>query len=272
MDAPAPTPASTPPARRAPPVHAAELFCESCGEVTAHKILRLDPTSLSASSTLQGLARCRQCSLTHRFRSEPDRTCSITEILSKGPRSTASTVDLPARQRLQVGSNVAGLPHRIHRIERKNGRSVSEARAEDVATVWVTSTRWARVPVSVVEGRRTRAVALELAPTQLLEIGGIVRIEDRPYQIRAMRARGQTWHDLGRVFPARDVARVYAARTVSPPAGSSDWSRDRESPSASASSISRGARSRSSPGVSTNRARPRVRIAAGGPTHQSVRR
>lgn len=271
MAAPPDSPASSGPARTPPAVHAAEIYCEHCGRPTEHRVLRLDPSRASGDATIQGVARCRECHLTHPFRSEAERTIEVKEVVSEGPRSRSEVVRLPERQRLQVGSGVPGHGHLIHKIDRKDGRSVSEARAEQVATLWVTSDSAARVPVSIVEGRRTHSVVLVLPSDRVLEVGAPVTVEARTYTVRAIRAQRRTAHEPGTRFPARLVERVYAGRTAMPPAGSSDWTRDRERPSDDASSTSSAGRSRSSPGETKNRGRPRARNAEGGAAHHSVR-
>ncbi len=253
-------------------VHSAEIFCDSCRRATPHRILRLDPpASRGPVGTLQGVARCRECRLTHRFRTESPRTTEVDLIVSEGPRSTRRRVTLPRRLGLYIGEEIPGLPDRfrILRIDPANGRSVDTAWSEDVATLWVTPDAGGLVPVAIVEGRRTRSIQVPFAPDLRLEVAGAVRIEDRDYEVSAVRARGHTWRQIGDAFAAREVQRLYVRRTFTPPAGRSDWTRDRESPSSAARATSTSARSRSSPGTIVRRTRPRVRSAEGGATHHS---
>lgn len=252
-------------------VHAASLWCDACDQVTEHRILRLDPVARGRGGTLQGVARCRNCRTVHPFRSEAPGATELVEVVSEGARSTARRLELPAAQRLQVGSEVPGTGHLIHRLQDRTGRSVSEGTAGRLASVWTTASRACRVRVSLVEGRTTRPATLVVSPLEPLTIGEPITIDGRIWRIRAIRAAGFTDHDPGRTVAAGRVQRLYAGRIVNPPAGRSAWSRDREIPSAPASSTSRAARSRSSPGTSRNRTAPRARIAEGGPTHQSVR-
>lgn len=219
---------------------------------------------------MSGLARCGTCRWVHRFGSAAPSTVEVGQVLSEGSRSTPSRVRLPAGRRVQVGSRLPEQPRPVvvRRIERHDRASVPEARAEEIATVWVTADEGAVLAVSVVEGRRTRTVRLPTPPETRLAVGDSLEVEGRSLVIVGLRALGRTWKSPGDAFAAREVQRVYGRRTVSPPAGRSDWSRDRESPSSFASSTSRAARSRSSPGVSRNRIRPRSRQASGGATIQ----
>ena len=256
---------------KAQAVHSAEILCEVCGRPTPHRILRLDPlASGERTGPIQGIARCRECRTTHRFRAEPARSLDVAVVLSNGPTSTRSKARLPLGQSLRVGevADVGGAPLRVLRLDRTDGRSVREARVRELATVWATSELTPSVAVSIVEGRRTRSVRVTLPPDQRVEVEGPFEVEGRSYVVTAVRARGRTWRLAPDGFPAGEVDRVYVRRRATPPAGRRDWTREREIPSSSASSISRSARSRSSPGVTTARRRPRARSAAGGPAHQ----
>jgi len=235
-------------------IHGAEIFCEQCGVLTPHRILRLDPAPLGGRpGPIQGIAKCRHCRWTHRFRAEPERAVEVAEVLSDGPRSVASRRRLPAAAEVEVGRPLTDPKVRVRRIERKDGVAVRTARADQIATLWVTPDGPARVPVSIVEGRRTVATWLVVPPERPIEVGATIEIDERSYEVRGLRARGRTWRESGEVFPAGEVQRVYVGRTVSPPAGRSAWSRERPTPRAFDSSTSRSGRSRSSPGVSRNR-------------------
>ena len=253
-------------------VHSAEIFCESCGRATSHRVVRLDPPpSRGPVGTLQGIARCRICHLTHRFRVEAPRTVELDLIVSEGPESVRRRLRLPHGVPLSVEGEVPELDEhlRILRLDTHAGRTTSTARTESVATIWATRETGARVPVSIVEGRRTRSLKIVFAPELRLAVGGPVRIEGRDFEVSAVRARGRTWRELGDGFSAREVVRLYVRRTVTPPAGNNDWTRDRGRPSSAARATSTLGRSRSSPGTSRTRNRPRERSADGGAAHHS---
>ena len=167
---------------------------------------------------------------------------------------------------MQVGTGVPGSPDalRIHRIETRSGTSPSEARAEEVATLWVTRDVGAVVPISIVVGARTRTLKNTWPPETILEVGARLDLEGSEVRIVGLRALGRTWRRFGDRFRAFEVARVYARLTEIPPAGRRDWSRGRAMPSSRTSSASRSERSRSGPGVRTTRTVPRRRTASGG--------
>ncbi len=253
-------------------VHSAEIFCETCQRPTTHRVLRLDPPATKgAIGTIQGVARCRECRLTHRFRTESPRPIDIDLILSEGARSTRKRIQLARRTRLSVEAEVPDLEerYRILRIDTRAGPRSQSAWSEDVATLWVTNEIGALVPVAIVEGRRTRSLRVQFPPETRLAVAGAVEIEDREYEVSAVRARGHTWRDLGDGFAAREVVRLYVRRTLTPPAGSKAWSREREIPSSDERAISTSGRSRSSPGTIRTLTRPPNRRAAGGAAHQS---
>lgn len=231
-------------------VHAADLFCEVCLAETAHRIIVLDPTR---GKVVSGVARCRACHTTHRFRSENARTHEVFEISSDGPTSVRTPRLLPTSDSVVVGELLPGRnpPAVVHKIDRIDGRSARSALAREIHTVWVTPDVGAVVKVSLVEGRRTTAAKLTFSPETVLAVGAKVEVLGHPWQIVALRANGDTWREPDDAFPARNVERIYARRTVMPPEGNNAWSRSLGSPASRANWLSRSRRSRSGPGEST---------------------
>ncbi len=252
-------------------VHAAELRCDSCDRLTPHRILHVDRAGRRPNAPTRGIARCRTCGLVHPFTSSPPAAVQVAEIVSEGPASTRRRVPLPAGRRLQVGSGVpeSDVPVVIRKIEDRRGRSVGEARSEEIRTLWVTRDIGAIVPVSIVEGRRTRPARLVVPPETPLVVGERIRIEETEIVIAGLRARGRSWRKPGDAFPAGEVVRLYGRRNVMPPAGNSDWISERDTPRSRASPDSRSGRSRSSPGVMRKRRPPRGANDEGGATVQS---
>ncbi len=246
-------------------VHAALLYCETCDDRTPHRILRWDRRARAGAAS-RGIARCRVCRLTHAFATDVDLVREIALIRSDGPVSEQVRVELPQRLTLQTGQRLPGSaePWRILRIDRSDGRSVPRAEVSRIATVWTVPDRGTRIAVSIVEGRRTRPARLLSPPGTEFEVGGRVTVEGLRLEIAALRARGRTWHHPGARFSAREVERIYGRRIVRPPAGRSDWRTERERPSSFASSTSRAARSRSSPGRRRTRTVPSARTDSGG--------
>jgi uncharacterized Zn finger protein len=254
----------------APRVFAATLYCEVCGRLTPHRLLRTDPVRRGRAGSVRGTARCRVCQWTHRFETRPPGAVRVAQIVSAGENSERSAIELPARVRVQVGSGVPGSggPFRIQRIDTRDGRQVPAASSNEVATLWVVRDVGAIVPVSIVEGRRTRTARLVVPRETPYEVGRRVTVEGALLTIVALRARGTTWRRPGDAFVAGEVQRIYGRRIESPPAGSKDWSRGRGTPRSFESSASRSPRSRSSPGARSTRTSPRARTAEGGATVQ----
>lgn len=254
-------------------VRAAEIYCESCDRLTPHRILHVDRAGNRPSAPMRGIGRCKACGLVHPFSSTPPATVRFAEILSEGRASTRRLIDLPRGKRLQIGSGVpeSDVPVVIRKIENRQGRPVPQARAEEIGTLWVTRDLGAVVPVSIVEGRRTRPARLIVPRETVLVVGERIRVEETEIVIAGLRARARSWRKPGDAFPAGEVIRLYGRRHVMPPAGSSDWRSEREIPSSRASSVSRSGRSRSSPGVSRARRPPRAANAEGGATVHSSR-
>jgi len=244
----------------------ATLHCDNCGRDTPHRILRIVARKGAAPGELRGIARCRECRWTHPFEVTGPSTVEVAQIVSEGPRSVRTRITLPRFRRVQVGSGVPDAPEPllVHRIETHDGGSPSEAPAYEIATLWVTRNVGAVVPVSLVEGARTRTFRTTWPPETLLEVGARLKVERSEVLIVGLRAVGRTWRRPGDRFRALEVSRVYARRTEMPPAGRRDWRSGRAIPSSRASSTSRSERSRSGPGVSRTRTVPRRRTASGG--------
>ncbi len=261
----------TEPARAGARVHSAEIFCVACDRLTSHRILHVDRTGHRPNAPMRGVARCRACGLVHPFSSAPPASVQVAEIISEGPASTRRMIQLPEARRLQVGSGVpeSDVPVIIHKIENRLGRPVPEARSEEIGTLWVTRDLGAVVPVSIVEGRRTRPARLVVPRETILVVGERIRVEETEIVIAGLRARARSWRKPGDAFPAGEVIRLYGRRNVMPPAGRSDWRSDREIPSSRASTDSRSDRTRSSPGVRRTRSPPRAANAEGGATVHS---
>jgi len=253
-------------------LHAAELWCEQCARLTPHRIVHWDRRGRKAAGRRGGLARCRACGLTHPFEVRPVREHEFDLIVSRGATSERSRVRRPAGERVATGSLLSGAepPLTIHRLVRPGGDSVAMARISELASLWAVPADERRLPISIVDGARTRSGHWVVDPAATIALGQELELDGVPVRVVALRANGRTWR-FGEVrFPAREVQRVYGRRTVSPPAGRSDWSRGRGTESSRASSTSRWARSRSSPGVRRTRTSPRRRSAAGGATVQRI--
>lgn len=254
-----------------PRLLAATLECANCGRPTSHRILRWDRKGFPNGRRTSGISKCRVCGWTHPFDLVRANDIEIERIVSTGSVSSREKIRLAPGDTLVVGQRCPGAdpPLRIRRIDLCAGGSALEAQAIDVATLWVVPDAPPSVPVSILEGARTRTTRWQPDPQLVVEVGGQVLLEEVLLRVTALRARGRTWRRPGDRFRAAEVQRVYGRRMMSPPAGRRAWSRGRESPSSRTSSFSRSARSRSGPGVRRYRTVPRTRNADGGATVHS---
>ena len=257
---------------RAARLLSATLRCDSCGRETTHRILRWDRTSLGTAKRVSGVARCRECRWTHRFETAKGAEVEVQQITSRGSVSVRERIHLLASVPVEVGADLPGSvpPLRVYRIDLRSGGSARTAVAESVGTVWVGPHVAPSVPVSIQEGSRTRTVRWTVDPGVEVGVGDTVEIAGERIHVVALRAGGRTWRREGDRFSASRVERLYGRRSVSPPAGRTDWSHGRARPSSRTRSFSRSGRSRSGPGVIRTRTVPRAWIAAGGATLQSV--
>ncbi len=249
----------------------AVVFCENCGRETPHRILRLDRAGRGARRALGGIARCRSCRWTHPFVSVAAERAEVEAIISSGPTSERVQLKLPANEPLEVGAPLPGrrAEARIRKIELRAGGETSSAPARQVRTAWAVEETSRRLRIAILSGARSTTERIPQTAGLRLGVGTLLRLPSGPVTIVALRAHGHTWRRPGDEFPAEAVQVAYGRRTVRPPAGRSPWSRVRGTPSSRASSTSRSARSRSSPGASRKRTVPRARTASGGATDRN---
>lgn len=239
------------PAPGAAEIRRATLYCETCGALTPHRLLRIDRKS--PAGAVAGIGRCQECRTTGPFFSGAERSAPVEAIVSSGPRSERLRLDLPAKEQLHQGDllEVAGGPARLTKLEDRRHRPVREGHAEELSTVWATRSVESTVRVAVIEGDRSRTVRVPVSALPPLAVGASFRLGGAYLSVTALRARGRTWRRIGDAFPAEEVSVLYARRATNPPAGSRRWSTERETPSSRDSASSRRARSRSSPGDRT---------------------
>ncbi len=252
----------------APALHSSALACEVCGRVTPHRILHLQrETGRSGARpprSVHGVARCRVCDTVHPFSTRPrGRSVEVLEVLSEGARSTRRRIVVPFGRKIQVGSGVpdSDIPVMVRAIDRRDGRRVAEARAEEVGTLWVEREKPPLLRVSIIEGRRTTTTTIPVKGDPVFEVGQSFHLNGVELTIGMLRGRGLSWRRPGDRLRVSEIQRLYARRAFTPPAGRRDWRSVRESPVSRASSTSRSALSRSSPGVRRKRTVPRARTA-----------
>lgn len=266
MVEPASADAATPPASRrtgldaADRVHSAELYCENCGRPTAHRLLRVRSRRTGRTTLTEGLARCRECRWTHPFSSMQREPVVVRAVVSQGPGSRSTRFSFDPQRLLQVGDRLDGPdgPVQIRRLESADGRSRPRLRAEEAATLWLVSAGPAAIPISIVEGRITRAATLDSSGIDTIGLGDELRVQGERLVITAVRLGGRTVRQADGPLPADRVERIYARRKANPPAGSIGWRVARDRPRALASSTSWEARSRSSSGRRTKSSSPRA--------------
>jgi uncharacterized Zn finger protein len=175
-------------------IASAQIFCETCRRETSHRILRIVPGG-ERRGTVRGIARCKECRWTHPFESAPASTAVVNLVVSEHDRSTRSTVTFPRRRRLLVGSGLPSMDPslRVRRIDLRDGRQATDARVEEIGTLWATRESPPAVKVSVVTGRLTSTTRLPYTSGTRFEVGAPVMIQNRTHWIGAVRARGHTW-------------------------------------------------------------------------------
>ncbi|MDE1819815.1 MAG: hypothetical protein KGJ23_02355 [Euryarchaeota archaeon] len=210
-----------------------ELPCPNCGEVLRHRVLHVKGHAKApAPGTLEGIARCMRCHTSHPFGVSPRVLDRVSVMVSEGPQSLRSHVDLPADRVLDLEGTlrVDGRPVRIARIEGREARNLPRARPRDIVALWTVPTDELHLRLSVVEGARTRPLHLLVPGRHELRVGDVLEVEGENIEITGLRGRGRTFHDPGAMLPAREVQRIYGRTARTPPGGKRAWSRSRETP------------------------------------------
>lgn len=249
------------PGPAAPPrVLAATLVCENCGRPTLHKILRWDPRSYPKGERSKGIARCRVCGWTHPFDLAPPAEVEVSVVVSRRSTSVHERLRLSPTESVEVGSTLprSEPPLRVRRIDLRSGESAVRSLARDIGTLWVAVDEGLLVPVSIIEGARTRTTRWNADPGTEVVVGDRTTFDGLSVEVIALRAHGHTWRRPGDRFRASELQRIYGRRTAIPPAGRRDWSIGRERPRSRTRSFSRSSLSRSGPGVKRNRTSPRA--------------
>jgi uncharacterized Zn finger protein len=263
--------AKAPGAKRARPspaaIRSATMSCEVCGTETPHRILRV---AAASAGGVEGIARCNTCRWTHPFKETAPVLREVWVIRSDGPSSVRVRTSLPPGTEVRLHEPFPGSdpPTIVRRIEAPDGKLKRVALPSEIATVWTVLDRRSEVPVSLILGRITRRSLWSPPPGSVITVGERLNVDGSPTFIVGFRARARTWRRPGDSMAAEEVTRIYARITDNPPAGSSGWSTERDTPSSLESSTSRPARSRSGPGRRIARIVPRIRRARGGATVQ----
>ncbi len=224
--------APRPRTRTTPRVNVLDLPCPTCGETLRHRVLHVKEGAArseargNSRSPLEGIARCAICHTSHPFVLQPKTLCPVSVIVSEGPESVRTDVDLPEDRLLELDGTlrVNGRPVRISRIEGPMARNLPRARPSQVVALWTVPTDELHLPLSVVEGSRTRPLHIMARGDQEIRVGDVLHLEaeGESVEITGVRGRGRTFQDLGDALPAREVQRIYARSARRPPGGRRD--------------------------------------------------
>lgn len=197
----------------------ARLRCDLCGRETDHRILRLH--ARRRGGELEGVARCAVCRSTHAFVQRSPRHREVPGVLSEGGRSRSVRWTLSESAELVVDEPLPGPDATllVRRIDLPDGHRPRRAPVTKVATIWVSRESPTLLRLSLVEGRRTTPLEVELTDGSAVSVGSLLSVNGRTLRVHALRAHGQTWEEGSREFRPMEVDRAYVHVELPPRPG-----------------------------------------------------
>jgi uncharacterized Zn finger protein len=192
-----------PPRGQAP--EAAIALCPSCGEEQLHDVLQA-----SGGAGRHATVQCRECRQVHRAVLASARQREVPLIISKGGASERARVALPDDEQLAVGDELVAAEQQVKvtALDRRDGRRVRRARADELATIWAVNFEEFTVKFSVNMGRKTISKAVQVSPHDRFSVGDELDLDRLRIYIHAIKTREGTLHRGS--AEARDVVRVFA--------------------------------------------------------------
>jgi uncharacterized Zn finger protein len=175
-----------------------ELFleCPTCGEVTAHDVLR----AAASGWTVQ----CLECS-TPRTLPAPARvrTTRVPLILSQGSTARTETAEVPLDGPVAVGSELEAAGHR------PDGTRPESAPGREVKVVYGVVFDTVALRYTVNQGEVTRSFVEEVPPEEEVHVGSVREVQGVNLVVKTLKSdQNRTLH-RGFLL-ARSVRRVFA--------------------------------------------------------------
>jgi uncharacterized Zn finger protein len=188
--------------RRAAP-EAAVVPCPDCGEEQVHDVLQ------AAGAAGDATVRCRECGRVHRAVLPAPKLVDVPVIVSSGQQSERLLVSLPADEELALEDEmVAGDKQvQVRALDRRDGKRVRRAKAEQVATIWAVDWEQFAVKFSVNMGHKTISKSVQVSPHDTFNVGDELDLDRLRIYIHAIKTREGTLHAGS--AEAKDIVRIF---------------------------------------------------------------
>lgn len=180
--------------------------CPDCGDVTPHEVLR----GKAGKATMEATLRCRECGRVLTTTLGIPRIVPAKVIVSEGPSSRTTSVDLESDDLLMVGDEFPlddGRRVKITSLELKDGRRPAKAQATDISVIWAVSFDTVSIKVSVNDVQRTHARSLEAGPDDEFHVGQTIGLGDMDCLVHSIKVKDRMIRRGS--AEARNIVRIY---------------------------------------------------------------
>ena len=162
------------------------------------------------------LVQCIDCNKVHTVHLRPPPVVEIPFILTEGPRSSTSYLEIDADEVIELEDvfKDGDKLWRINQIELKNGKKAKRAEASVIARASALRSDMVRVKLTMTRGEESEADVLIVPEETKYTAGHLIDVEGHTWRIRAIHTgRGRT---LRGTVDAPDIKRMYLHEPPNP--------------------------------------------------------
>jgi uncharacterized Zn finger protein len=188
------------------------VHCPECQELTGHEIL----TEKKKGNGMDYLLKCIDCTKVHTVHLRPPPLVEIPFILTEGPSSHTSKLELDADEMIELEDVFKDGEKlwKINQIELKNGRKAKRAEATLIARASALRSDMVRVKITMTRGEDSEADVLIVSEDTVYTASHLIDLDGKTWRIRAIHTgRGRT---LRGTVEAPDIKRMYLHEPPNP--------------------------------------------------------
>jgi uncharacterized Zn finger protein len=188
------------------------VHCPGCDDLTGHEIL----TEKKKGNGMDYLLKCIDCSKVHTVHLRPPPLVEIPFILTEGPSSHTSKMELDADEMIELEDVFKDGEKlwKINQIELKNGRMAKRAEATLIARASALRSDMVRVKITMTRGEDSEADVLIVSEDTVYTASHLIDLDGKTWRIRAIHTgRGRT---LRGTVEAPDIKRMYLHEPPNP--------------------------------------------------------
>lgn len=188
------------------------VHCPGCDELAGHEIL----TEKKKGNGMDYLLKCIDCTKVHTVHLRPPPMVEIPFILTEGPSSHTSKLELDADEMIELEDVFKDGEKlwKINQIELKNGRKAKRAEATLIARASALRSDMVRVKITMTRGEDSEADVLIVSEDTVYTASHLIDLDGKTWRIRAIHTgRGRT---LRGTVEAPDIKRMYLHEPPNP--------------------------------------------------------